>query len=144
LGVRPCLHRRCLALERATPDELTELLVHALQKAGAIKLMTPELIATLADHAQALRGALSFADQRLQLVAFASQAPRPPSVVPGPEKLFRSRARHGEHDFGSFELCGRRFFWKIDYERAMKYGSEDPSDPAQTTRVLTVMLADEY
>ena len=41
-----------LALERATPDELTELLVHALHKAGAVKLMTPELIATLADHAQ--------------------------------------------------------------------------------------------
>ena len=20
---------------------------------------------------------------------------------------------HGEHDFGSFELCGRKFFWKI-------------------------------
>ena len=41
-----------LALERATPDELTKLLVHALQQAGAVKLMTPELIATLADHAQ--------------------------------------------------------------------------------------------
>ena len=41
-----------LALERATPDELAELIVHALQKAGAVKLMTPELIATLADHAQ--------------------------------------------------------------------------------------------
>jgi len=27
-------------------------LVHALQEAGAAKLMTPELIATLADHAQ--------------------------------------------------------------------------------------------
>lgn len=40
-----------LALERATPDELAELIVHALQKAGAVKLMTPELIATLADHA---------------------------------------------------------------------------------------------
>ena len=39
-----------LALERATPDE--ELLVHALQQAGAVKLMTAELIATLADHAQ--------------------------------------------------------------------------------------------
>jgi hypothetical protein len=39
-------------LERATPDELAELLQHALQKAGAVKLMTPELIATLADHAQ--------------------------------------------------------------------------------------------
>jgi hypothetical protein len=47
---------------------------------------------------------------------------------------------HGEHDFGSFELCGRRFFWKIDYyDPDLKYGSEDPSDPAQTTRVLTVM-----
>ncbi len=40
-----------LALERATPDELIELLTHALQKAGAVKLMTPEVIATLADHA---------------------------------------------------------------------------------------------
>ena len=27
---------------------------------------------------------------------------------------------YGEHDSGSFDLCGRRFFWKIDYfdERA--------------------------
>src|SRR5208283_2549374 len=41
-----------LAFERATPDELSELLVHALQEAGAARLMTPELIATLADHAQ--------------------------------------------------------------------------------------------
>jgi uncharacterized membrane protein YdfJ with MMPL/SSD domain len=28
------------------------LLSHALSKAGAVKLMTPEVIATLADHAQ--------------------------------------------------------------------------------------------
>jgi hypothetical protein len=41
-----------LALERATPEELQEYLVCALQKAGAVKLMTPELIATLCDHAQ--------------------------------------------------------------------------------------------
>jgi len=41
-----------LALERATPDELQELLLQGLHKAGAVKLMTPELIATLADHAQ--------------------------------------------------------------------------------------------
>jgi hypothetical protein len=52
---------------------------------------------------------------------------------------------YGEHDFGSFRLCGRRFFWKIDYyDRAMEHGSEDPSDPEQTTRVLTIMLAYEY
>lgn len=41
-----------LALERATPEELQESLQHALHKAGAPKLMTPELIATLSDHAQ--------------------------------------------------------------------------------------------
>lgn len=40
-----------LALERASAEELIELLTHALQKAGAVKLMTPEVIATLADHA---------------------------------------------------------------------------------------------
>jgi hypothetical protein len=52
---------------------------------------------------------------------------------------------HGEHDFGSFELCGRQFFWKIDYyDRNAEFGSEDPSDPNQTTRVLTLMLASEY
>ena len=52
---------------------------------------------------------------------------------------------HGEHDFGSFELAGRKFFWKIDYYDAnMEFGSEDPADPAKTTRVLTIMLAEEY
>lgn len=52
---------------------------------------------------------------------------------------------HGEHDFGSFELVGRKFFWKIDYyDRELEYGSENPADPEQTARVLTIMLASEY
>tara|TARA_R110002167_G_scaffold38412_12_gene119646 strand:- start:1714 stop:2037 length:324 start_codon:yes stop_codon:yes gene_type:complete len=52
---------------------------------------------------------------------------------------------HGEHDFGAFELTGRRFFWKLDYyDNELTYGSPDPSDPDVTTRVLTVMLAEEY
>jgi uncharacterized protein DUF3768 len=52
---------------------------------------------------------------------------------------------HGEHDFGSFTLVGRKFFWKIDYyDKLCEFGSEDPSDPEKTTRVLTIMLADEY
>ena len=52
---------------------------------------------------------------------------------------------YGEHDFGSFELCNRKFFWKIDYyDPSMGQGSEDPSDPKKTTRVMTLMLAEEY
>lgn len=52
---------------------------------------------------------------------------------------------HGEHDFGAFELCGRQFFWKIDYyDKNLQQGSEDPSDPEKTTRVLTLMLAEDY
>jgi general secretion pathway protein A len=59
-----------LALERSTPDELQELLVHALQKAGAVKLMTPELIATLADHAQGNpRALMNIAGELLSVAA---------------------------------------------------------------------------
>ena len=52
---------------------------------------------------------------------------------------------NGEHDFGSFDLAGHKFFFKVDYyDSALEFGSDDPADPAKTTRVLTLMLADEY
>jgi len=52
---------------------------------------------------------------------------------------------YGEHDFGSFEIGADKFFWKIEYyDPEMIQGSEDPADPEKTTRVLTIMRADEY
>jgi Protein of unknown function (DUF3768) len=52
---------------------------------------------------------------------------------------------HAEHDFGSLEIGGEVYFFKFDYYAlAMDGGSEDPADPSVTTRVLTIMRADEY
>mgnify|MGYP003375289655 CR=1 FL=1 len=52
---------------------------------------------------------------------------------------------YGERDFGAFEHEGQRIFWKIDYYApCLVRGSEDPADPKQTARVLTIMLASEY
>jgi hypothetical protein len=50
-----------------------------------------------------------------------------------------------EHDFGSLEIEGEVCFFKFDYYAlAIDGGSEDPADPSVTTRVLTIMRADEY
>ena len=57
----------------------------------------------------------------------------------------RDNDPYGEHDFGHFELANDTFYWKIDYyDPQCRFGSEDPSDPEKTTRVLTIMLAAEY
>lgn len=65
---------------------------------------------------------------------------------------------YGERDFGAVyrDSDGRwttnrparpaeTVFWKIDaYDRDLRFGSKDPANPADTRRVLTIMLASEY
>ena len=59
-----------LALDRVSPDELADCLKQALHKAGAVKLMTEELIATLCDHAQGnLRALMNMAGELLAIAA---------------------------------------------------------------------------
>jgi hypothetical protein len=51
-------------------------------------------------------------------------------------------------DFGTFTMqdVPEKIFWKIDYyaDKSCATGSEHPADPAQTFRVLTIMLASEW
>ena len=52
---------------------------------------------------------------------------------------------HEEHDFGIFSVEGVKLYFKIDYYDALcRYGSEDPADTDKTTRVLTILLPEEY
>jgi hypothetical protein len=52
---------------------------------------------------------------------------------------------YGEHEFGVVTVENTDVFWNVDYyDRDLQFGSEDPSDPAKTSRVLTILLADEY
>ena len=60
-----------LALERASPEELADCLRNAIAKAGAPKLMTPELVATLCDHAAGNHRALM--NMAGELLAVAAQ-----------------------------------------------------------------------
>lgn len=53
---------------------------------------------------------------------------------------------YGWRDFGVIERDGwPKVFWKIDYyDPQFDRGSEDPSDPAKTGRLLTILLASAY
>ena len=52
---------------------------------------------------------------------------------------------YGEHDFGCVTVQGRKVFWKIDYyDCLLAMRSDDPADASLTTRVLTIMLAEDY
>lgn len=91
-----------LLLEPASRDELIECLRHGMDKAGNSKLMTPELQATLAEHAAGnyrvlmimandllLAGAQREARQLDEKLFFDVFAPAPPVEKPRPQRRAR-------------------------------------------------------
>jgi len=52
---------------------------------------------------------------------------------------------HLEADYGSFDLSGREWWFKIDYFAPdLEHASEDPADLAKTKRIMTVGLAMDW
>lgn len=92
----------------------------------------------------------TFAGGRVLLTASVAELPEAErqaiiNLVKGFDTFDRDNDPHGEHDFGEIEHDGEHFFWKIDYYvPELTGGSEFPADPTQTTRVMTIMRADEY
>lgn len=68
------------------------------------------------------------------------------SLVKRFEEFAEDNDPYNEHDFGQVGIGSDKFFWKIDYYARddFLHGSEDPSDPNKTSRVLTIMRAEEY
>ena len=67
------------------------------------------------------------------------------SAVRHYDKFDEANDPYGEHDFGALTVDGHRVFWKIDYyDQSLTQHAADPADAAQCTRVLTLMLAEEY
>jgi Protein of unknown function (DUF3768) len=108
---------------------------------AAIKALNDELrcalpLAKPGCLVMATSGVRSIADERLAALV---------AVVRDFKDFTPDNDPHGEHDFGAVEHDGVRYFWKIDaYDRSLTFASPDPADSSVTTRVLTIMRADEY
>ena len=109
----------------------------ALKKPSAIRLLNDNFRTT-------------FVGGRIMLTAGVNELPldvkaRVILAVQSFSNFTKDNDPHREHDFGAFEIDGRRFFWKIDYYNLdLDGGSEDPTSPEKTSRVLTIMFVEEY
>lgn len=136
-------------------DEGTEALAKAydaIAKArGEVAQAKSERISTerIAELNDLCRRAMGVAGRLVQTEGINALSPDDQSVIREQVENFsdfpEDNDPYGERDFGAFDHNGQRIFWKIDYyDRTLTYGSENPADPEQTVRVLTIMLANEY
>ena len=104
---------------------------------------TASIIAALNDHArQSFTGCRVVITQGIQAM---DDVPAVLDQVRWYNAFTPDNDPYGEHDFGSFHHAEETVFWKIDtYDVDLQMHSPDPSDATVTTRVLTIMLADEY
>ena len=110
------------------------------------KELRTTVIAMLNDLARTAMGIASRLVQTPGINAFAAyDQSRIRELVETFEDFNEGNDPYGERDFGAFDYGDYSILWKIDYyNKSLRGGSEHPEDPRQTTRVLTIMLAEEY
>lgn len=122
-------------------------------------LSRSERIARFNDRARQAMGlaCVAVATEGFQALAEADQS-RVRELVETYDAFTLDNDPYGERDFGAvYQDCdghwttarparpAQTVFWKIDaYDRNLRFGSEDATNPAITQRVLTIMLASEY
>ena len=91
---------------------------------------------TLRCHIEDAAGATTFAERCIQLNRDIADYDFTQSIGDDP---------HSERDMGFLEFMGERIIFKIDYyDLERLYGSDNPTDPDVTSRVMTIMLAADY
>ena len=106
--------RTRLHTEAASREELSELLSHALAKAGNAALMTTELMDTLVDHAAGNYRLLMTLGGELLAYGMARSRPARREVLPGSlsagtgAREPRRRKRGPDHDRGTFSAAASR------------------------------------
>lgn len=87
-------------------------------------------------HIEADEGPTTFAERCFQLNREIAEYDFSQSIGDDP---------YGERDMGWIDFMGERVMFKIDYyDLEREYGSDNPADPAVTSRVMTIMLAADY
>ena len=114
--------------------------------------MPPQPPCSHTETIRRLNDALRMAGIRTRLFITAGVAALPPeevatiiAAVAHFDDFNADNDPHGEHDCACLKAAGQDVIWKIDYyDNELTGHSHDPADPLVTTRVLTIMLAEEY
>ncbi len=107
------------------------------EKAAKIALLNDQFRSTFTGGQVFMTQGIEALDERTRAEIFAA--------VMEFDDFDKDNDPYGEHDYGTVRIAGKTYVWKIDtYCLRLKYMSPDPSDPAVTRRVLTILLPSEW